>query len=56
MTTGYTRQSAGSIITGATILAAHFNNEYNQLASAFDGSSGHDHSGGSGLGPQLSLL
>lgn len=43
--TGYTRQSAGSIITGATILASHFNNEYNQLNSAFDNTSGHRHDG-----------
>ena len=49
--TGYVRQSAGSIVTGATIQASHFNAEYNALESAFNGSSGHDHSGGTGQGP-----
>lgn len=52
---GYTRQSAGTIITGAVILASGLNAEYNQLVSAFSGGTGHDHSGGTGLGPQLSL-
>ncbi len=55
MATGYTRQSAGSITDGATIQASHFNNEYNQLESAFNASTGHDHSGGAGLGPTIAL-
>lgn len=41
---GYTRQSSGLIVTGATILASHHNNEYNAIQSAFDASTGHDHS------------
>jgi hypothetical protein len=51
--TGYTRQSAASIVDGLTISAANHNNEFNQLESAFNGTTGHDHSGGSGLGPIL---
>lgn len=53
MAAGYTRQSAASIIDAATIQASHFNNEYNALETAFDGTSGHDHSGGTGLGPKI---
>lgn len=49
---GYSRQS--TITTGNTILAADFNNEYNQLITAF-GSSGHAHDGTTGNGPTLSL-
>ena len=49
---GYTRQS--TISTGNIILAADFNNEYNQLITAF-GSSGHAHDGTTGNGPTLSL-
>lgn len=52
---GYVRQSAGQIVTNNTIQASDFNNEYNQLQSAFSGITGHDHSGGTGLGPQLDL-
>lgn len=50
---GYTRQSSGLIINGATIQDSHFNNEYNQIASAFDGTTGHTHSGSAGDGPPL---
>ena len=49
---GYSRQS--TITTGNVILAADFNNEYNQLITAF-GSSGHAHDGTTGNGPTLSL-
>ncbi len=55
MATGYTRQSAGSITDGATIQASHFNNEYNQLESAFNATTGHDHSGGAGLSQEIAL-
>jgi hypothetical protein len=48
---GYVRQSSGLIVSGAVIQASHFNAEYNALAAAFSGSSGHDHSGGAGMGP-----
>ena len=55
MATGYTRQSAGSITDGATIQASHFNNEYNQVESAFNATTGHDHSGGAGLSQEIAL-
>lgn len=51
--TGYTRQSSAQISSGLEITSASVNNEFNQLQSAFSGTSGHDHSGGSGLGPNL---
>lgn len=51
MSNGYVRQSSGLIITGATIQASHFNNEYNAIQAAFSGSTGHDHTGGTGMGP-----
>lgn len=51
MASGYLRQSAGSIVTGGVIQASHFNAEYNALQAAFSGSTGHDHSGGAGMGP-----
>lgn len=54
MADGYIRQSAGSIVTGAVIRAAHFNAEFNQLQAAFSGATGHDHSGGAGEGPIIS--
>lgn len=56
MGTGYTRQSAGSIITGNVITAAPLNAEFNQLQAAFDSSSGHSHDGTSGEGPQINLV
>lgn len=55
MGAGYVRQSAGLIINGATIQDSHFNNEYNALQSAFDGTSGHAHDGTSGNGPKLDI-
>lgn len=51
--TGYTRQSSSQISSGQPIASTPVNNEFNQLASAFSGTTGHDHSGGSGLGPNL---
>lgn len=54
MGTGYTRQEAGNIITGGTIEASHFNNEYNQIQSAFNASTGHTHDGSTGEGAPLS--
>jgi len=45
---GYVRQSSGLIINGATIQDSHFNNEFNALQAAFDGTSGHGHTGSSG--------
>lgn len=48
---GYTRQSAGSIVTGAVILASGLNAEFNALESAFNSSTGHTHTGAAGQGP-----
>ncbi len=55
MASGYTRQSVAEIVNGDTINDSDFNNEYNAIQSAFNGTTGHDHSGGTGLGPQISL-
>lgn len=52
---GYTRQAAANIAAGLTISAADHNAEYNQIQAAFDGSSGHTHTGGSGNGPKIPL-
>jgi hypothetical protein len=52
---GYTRQSAASIVALATISASPLNAEFNALQTAFNGSTGHTHSGGAGDAPQLSL-
>lgn len=53
MATGYTRQAAGNIVNGGTIDAADFNNEYNQIESAFNAASGHDHDGTTGGGAAI---
>lgn len=45
MSTGYVRQAAGNISSGLAIRSADINAEYNQLQSAFDNTTGHDHSG-----------
>lgn len=50
---GYQRQSAATIASGQPVASAPVNNEFNQLVAAFSGTSGHDHSGGTGLGPNL---
>ncbi len=55
MSTGYVRQSAGNMATGLTINAADHNAEFNRLEDAFDGTDGHDHRGGSGQGPKITL-
>lgn len=55
MASGYTRQSTAEIVTGQVIEASDFNNEFNQILAAFDASTGHDHSGGTGLAPPISL-
>lgn len=52
--TGYTRQSAASIVPGADIDAQPLNNEFNRLQSAFS-SSGHTHDGLAGNGPKLDI-
>jgi len=50
---GYTRQEAANIVTSATIQASHFNNEFNQVQSAFNASTGHTHAGGTGEGAPI---
>lgn len=52
---GYTRQSSGLIVTGATIAASHFNNEFDAIESAMDGTTGHSHDGTTGEGPLIPL-
>ena len=51
---GYTRQS--SLNNGDIITAALFNNEYNQLLSAFNNSTGHKHDGTAAEGPVIALI
>ncbi len=55
MGTGYVRQSSSSITDGATIQASHFNDEYDQLESAFNATTGHSHDGTTGEGPLIIL-
>lgn len=55
MGTGYTRQSAASIVTSEVINAAPLNDEFNAIKDAFDGSTGHSHDGTIGEGPQINL-
>lgn len=55
MASGYTRQAEANIAAGLTIQSADLNAEFNQIEAAFDGSTGHDHTGGSGLSPKISL-
>lgn len=50
---GYTRQSAADIVDGELIVAAPLNTEFNQLESAFNGTTGHSHDGTVGEGPKL---
>ncbi len=53
--TGYVRQSAADIIPGSVVRANPINAEFNQLASAFSGATGHAHDGTTGNGPKLAL-
>lgn len=54
--TGYTRQSSANIQAGLAIQSADVNNEFNQLQSAFDNTTGHDHSGSAtGTGSKIDL-
>ena len=50
MGTTYTRQESANITDGSVIEATHFNNEFNQLESAFAASTGHTHDGTTGEG------
>jgi hypothetical protein len=52
---GYTRQSIASIINGEDITAPPLTAEFNQLADAFNGTTGHSHDGSSGNAPKIDL-
>ena len=56
MGTTYTRQESASITDGSVIEATHFNNEFNQLESAFAASTGHTHDGTTGEGGPITKL
>jgi len=51
---GYIRQS--SFVDGDTITAALFNNEFNQMLSAFSNTGGHKHDGTAAEGPVIGLI
>ena len=53
---GYTRQSTASIINGSNITAPPLNTEFNQLQAAFNATSGHTHTGGTGDAPKINLV
>jgi hypothetical protein len=53
---GYTRQSVGDIINGLEITAPPLNAEFNQITSAFNGTSGHSHDGTTGQAPKINLV
>ena len=52
----YTRQSSSTIVDGATIEAAHFNDEFDQLVTAFAADTGHTHDGTSAEGGDVTKL
>ena len=52
----YTRQSSSEIVDGEVINAADFNNEFNQLVSAFAASTGHTHDGTTAEGGPITKL
>ena len=52
---GYTRQSTGTIINGSPITAPPLNSEFNQVAAAFHGTTGHGHTGATGDAPKIPL-
>jgi len=54
--TTYTRQSSADITDGSVIEATHFNNEFDQLQSAFASSTGHSHDGTTGEGGYVPLI
>lgn len=56
MAQGYQRQSASSIISGATVAAAPINAELNQIQAAFSETTGHNHSGTTGAGALIPLI
>ena len=52
----YTRQSSSTIVDGATIEAAHFNDEFDQLVAALAASTGHSHDGTTAEGGNVTKL
>ena len=53
---GYTRQAAANITTGSVIDADDFNDEYNQIQSAFNASTGHTHDGTAAEGAAIETI
>ncbi len=53
---GYTRQAAANIATGSVIDADDFNDEYNQIQSAFNASTGHTHDGTAAEGSAIEKI
>ena len=53
---GYTRQAAANIATGSVIDADDFNDEYNQVQSAFNASTGHTHDGTAAEGAPIEKI
>ena len=53
---GYTRQAAANIATGSVIDADDFNDEYNQIQSAFNASTGHTHDGTAAEGASIEKI
>ena len=56
MGTGYVRRSTTEIVTGEVIEAADFNNEFNDIVSAFTASTGHSHDGTTAEGGNVTKL
>ena len=52
---GYVRQSQASILNGTTITAPPLNAEFDQLLAAFNATTGHGHTGGTGDSPKIPL-
>ena len=52
---GYSARQA-SFTTGDTILAAHSNDEFNQVLAAFNATTGHSHDGTAGEGGPIGVL
>lgn len=52
----YIRQESANITDGSVIEATHFNNEFNQLESAFASSTGHSHDGTTAEGGYVPLI
>ena len=53
---GYARQATANIATGSVIDADDFNDEYNQIESAFNASTGHTHDGTAAEGAPIEKI